>query len=247
MIEVAQQPIASCEKYYRRLQLSCQGIMDESFNSVSINTHASNHNYFIDLEKWLGTLASRPENYVLRAALREYQFALLTILQGHYRQAFMALRLFLELALSTVYFSANEFKMRMWLRGEQDIIWNTLIDAEQGVFSKNFVRAFFEELAEETAEYRSIAGKLYRECSEYVHGSAYTHDTLPDALRFDETIFRDWNEKVVNVRLVISFAFSSRYLIFLDKDALRLLESVVISELGHIPAIRNRFGITTET
>lgn len=247
MPERTTQILSSCEDYYKQLHISCQGIMEESFKSANITAYATNHNYLPDLQKWIDTLASRPETYMLKAGLREYQFALLAILQGYYRQAFMALRLFLELGLATVYFSAYEFKMRMWLRGQQDIIWNTLIDSELGVFSKNFVLAFFEELDEETPQYRAIAGGIYRECSEYVHGSAYTHNILPTTLRFDEKTFSDWNEKVQNVRLVISFALSLRYLMFLDDDSLRILEPIVTNELGHIPAIRNRFGGVTES
>jgi hypothetical protein len=61
----------------------------------------------------------------------------------------MALRLSFELLLGTAYFSANELHLRQWLCGERDIVWSALIDSESGVLSKQFVRAFYEELTEE--------------------------------------------------------------------------------------------------
>jgi hypothetical protein len=49
-------------------------------------------------------MAARPEAKVLSLAVREYQFALYALAAANYRYAFISLRLFFELALSTVQF-----------------------------------------------------------------------------------------------------------------------------------------------
>ena len=107
----------------------------------------------------------RQNEDMLIAAMREYEFALLAVVQAQYRQAFTALRLCFELLLSAVQLSANELELRTWLRGDRDLNWSALADADTGLFSKKFARAFFEELEEQSAHYRAMAGAVYRECS----------------------------------------------------------------------------------
>lgn len=246
MMKVSSVSISACEDYYKKLHSECDAIMGESLHSAHSTAFIGNHNYMLDIEKWISALSTRPEICVLKAALREYQVALLVVTQGHYSQSFMALRLFLELHLSSINFSANELHLRMWLLGKQDINWNSIVSVDNGVFSKNFIGAFYEELTDEASQYRVVAEKVYRECSEYVHGNAYTQEILPDCLKFDERLFLDWNEKAQNIRLVTSFALCARYLKFLDKSVIKELEPLIIYELGHIPAIRGYLGGVTE-
>jgi hypothetical protein len=137
-------------------------------------------------------IGNRPEVPVLQAALREYQFSLLALSFGHYRAAFAALRLSLEMAFATVQWSTNERELREWQRGQRDSNWAALCDVENGILSKPFVRLFSEGLANEAAQYRASAAAVYRECSEYVHGNAHTHRALPEKLVFDENSFDSW-------------------------------------------------------
>ncbi len=237
---------SECANHYRNLYETCGEILSQSFSADEVGVHSDSHHYALDLEEWINILSSRPELPLLIAALREYQFGLLALVLGQYRQAFMALRLFLELGLSGVLFSANELDFRLWLGGSKDIVWNRVVDPESGVFSKTFVRAFFESLEDEAPQYKNIAESVFRECSEYVHGNAYTHNRLPDSLRFEQNIFFDWHEKAKSARVVLSFALSLRYLHFVDKTSLRVLEPIIVDDLGHISAIRALLGGTTE-
>jgi len=91
----------------------------------------------------ISVLDPSPETYVWRAAIREYQFALLALAQGHYRNAFVSLRLFLELALAAVHYSAHRLELQEWLDGHRDLNWSALTDSENGVLSSRFARAFF--------------------------------------------------------------------------------------------------------
>lgn len=233
------------EIYYQKLHAECGKILATSFKTDNESCSISHH-FILDFEKWIEALGERPEVNLLKMALREYQYSHLALLIGQYRQSFMALRLFLELTLSAVHFSANELDFRTWQRNDKDINWSMLIDSDKGIFSKNFIQAFNENFVNDAYHYKVIAGKVYRECSEYVHGNAYTHIMLPDKLEFIEKVFFDWQEKASSVRLIVTFAFSARYLYFLNEDNRNLLEPIIMDELGHLDVIRSFFGGTTE-
>lgn len=240
--EGIQRAFSECEQYYRGLYGVCGEVLKASFRLDDGASQSESHHYTLDLEQWIAALSARPEARVFRGAQHEYHSALLALVLGQYRQAFMGLRLFLELALGGIYFSANELELRLWLRGRRDIGWERFVDPDRGVFSKCFVGAFYEALADEGPHYSAIAKQVYRECSEYVHGSARTHSTLPTAPEFAQHVFSDWHEKAKAARFVVSFALCSRYLKFLDEAALDALELIVTDELGHLTAIRVHFG-----
>ena len=212
--------------------------MDDTFHADTANSHSMSFSFVADLEQWVRFLSPRPETKLIDSAIREYQFALLSLAQGLYRQAFMALRLFFELSLCAILFSANELHLRTWLKGTRDLNWNSIVNAETGILSTEFIRAFFEELAEYGPHYRAIAEAVYRECSEFVHGNVATHDILPQSIRFDGTVFSTWHTMEANMRLVVSFSLCMRYLNFIDPGRANELEAFVADHLGHVPPLR---------
>lgn len=236
----------SCADYYRSLYNACGDVLTASFQADTSGQHAGSHSFVSDLESWHALLKDRPESYLLKAALSEYQFGLLAVVQGQYRQAFMALRLSFELLLGMAYLSANELQLRQWLRGERDLVWNALIDPESGVLSKPFIRAFFEDLMDEAPHYRAMGQEVYRECSEYVHGNSLTHTSLDGKVVFQKKVFDAWHTKAKTIRLVTSFAFCGRYVYFADADSRSKLETVLIDNLGHVPAVRRILGAPVE-
>jgi hypothetical protein len=159
----------------------------------------------------------------------------------------MALRLSLELLLGSVYLSGNELELRIWLKGESDLVWRNLIDEQAGVLSKRFVGAFFEDLKDRAPYYRAIAEKVYRECSEYVHGNAPTADRLPEGVTFSEAAFADWHDKAKSVRMAVHFSLCTRYLRTIDASTVATLESVLMDNLGHVVEVRRIFGGPVET
>ena len=207
---------------------------------------ARSHAFVADLALWIKHLQDRSETVVLRAALREYQFAIVALAFGQYRAAFAALRLSLELFLAAIRWSASERELREWMRGERDSNWATLIDSENGVLSKNFIRLFSETLADEAPSYSGTAAKLYRECSEFVHGNAHTHLELPEQLAFSGPVFDSWQAKASSMRLVTSFALAARYLSDLNTSSRSSLESMLLAHLGHSPGVRVLLGAPVE-
>lgn len=234
------QPIPIRE-HYTALFEDCRFILNKSLSGEYLDAQIASHHFIADFTQWLNYLSLRPEYVLYKRAIEEYQFALLALTLGLYRQAFTALRLFLELSLAGIYYSANELGLREWLRGDQDIRWSQLIDQNQGVYSKRFARAFFEGLQETTSQYGAIAEAVYRECSEYVHGNAYTHDILPRRIEHNAHAFHDWHDKAKSVRLAVFYGLTLRYIAGLDNGTRDSLEAVILDQLGHIPEVRSIF------
>lgn len=236
----------ACSKYYEQLHAASGAVLAESFAGSRAEAMAKSHAFIDDLGLWIGELGARPEVHVVQSALREYQFALLALSTGHYRAAFVALRLALELSFAAVQWSANERELREWRLGQRDSNWAALTDNENGILSKQFIRLFSEGLADEAARYRASAVAVYRECSEYVHGNAHTHRSIPAQLVFDNASFDAWQQKASVVRLTISFALAARYLCDLDLPARSRLESMLIDHLGHSIGVRVILGASVE-
>jgi hypothetical protein len=236
----------ACKDYYERLHASSAAVLTESFNGGYADAMAKSHAFIADLALWTDELKARREVSVLNSALKEYQFALLALSAGYYRAAFSALRLTLELSFAGVGWSANERELREWQLGQRDSNWQALSDSENGVLSKQFVQLFSEGLADDAPKYRSAAIAVYRECSEYVHGNAQTHRSIPEVLIFDGTLFDTWQQKASVVQLTVSFALAARYLSDLDANARSRLESMLLDRLGHLAGIRVLLGATTE-
>jgi hypothetical protein len=199
------------------------------------------HNVIADLERMHHAVGDRPEAALLQLATREYQLALYAASCANYRHASISLRLVLELALATVYFSAYELRLRKWLNNTYDIIWTSLINSDDGVFAKAFVSAFNPGMAHLGKQYSTIAEKVYRECSEYVHGNLHTHTKPSEPIGFDRSMLLAWTERADAVRLSFIFAFAARYLCLLSVDSKNDLEALITESLGYIPAVREHY------
>jgi hypothetical protein len=86
---------------------------------------AKAHNFLADFEALLAAIKQRPEAEIFALAIREYQFALFAASTSSYRHASISLRLFLELSLATILFSAHEIQLRKWRNSEaHDRVWS---------------------------------------------------------------------------------------------------------------------------
>jgi hypothetical protein len=234
-------------EYYRALIKNTDTVLEKmvSVNGTSEALTAS-HNYILDYDTLKLAIADRPESPVLDSAVKEYQLALFALVSGQYRHAFGGLRLFFELMLATVQFSAHEIDYRMWAKDSKDINWSALKDTQSGVFSANFIRAFNPEFSDSANQYLAIAEAVYRECSEFVHGNAGTHTILPSDIKFQEEIFLSWHQKAATMRLVIIFVFSARYLNYVAKEAKDQLEPIIMDILGNLPPVQAIFSQPSE-
>ncbi len=113
---------------------------------------------------------------------------------------------------------------------------------EQGVFSTVFCRSFFPELIDEVAHFRSLAIKVYRECSEYVHGNRYIALPPPETIGYNEQLVEAWCVRANTSMLVCSLALVIRYYGELAPDHSKALEQPILDQLGPISQVREVVG-----
>lgn len=228
--------------YYQTLTEQRAAIMAECIaDGPTFAMHVASHNVLKDFELMLGVI-SGPERSIFMQACREYQYSLEAIVFGNYRHAFSSLRLAFELFTATIYFSANQMKMHLWLQGHDDLWWATLTDSDKGVFSHNFMKAFNPPLGQYRSQYSGLASAVYRECSEYVHGNPGTHEDVALVIAYDAKRVQSFHDKVATVRLCVLFQFVSRYLRELGSVGRDAVEHLVIEAFGDLPEIQSTFG-----
>lgn len=223
--------------HYKKLGEKAIDILEESLKNEDLDLLSSNHSFLNDFACWIEVLKERPEKSILQNAIKEYQMALLSNTIGLYQQAFMGLRFFLERTLVALLFSANEIELNLWKIGERDTYWTELMEKDKGIFSDKFCKAFFPELKGEIGHFNAITLKVYRECSEHVHGNQPVIDRIPNILEYSECLFYEWNNKADTIRRIVLFTFCLRYLRYLKPVDVRKIESTISEEFKFISQI----------
>ena len=192
-----------------------------------------------DLTSFVDCISKRAEHYVFKLALRELNQSFLAALNSHYRQSFSGQRLSLELWFAGIQFSTNELGFRKWKMNEKDIIWGSLINADDGILSLGMARIYWTSAENRVPAYRNIAEKIYRECSQFVHGNNETHDYLPQTFGYSKKVMQDWKNNLDTITLLLSFTFLLRFneeLTILDYEK---LTQPITDILGHVSEARN--------
>ncbi len=232
--------------YYKKLGQETVEIIEKSMSNDNLDLLSSNHAFIHDFALWLEILENRPENSILKNAIKEYQLALLNNNQGMYQQAFMGLRFFLERTFVAIMFSANEIELNLWKIGERDTYWSEIASTDkdskqiQGIFSAKFCKAFFPELKNELSHFYTITTKVYRECSEYVHGNKNVIDKIPEKLEYSKELFYEWNTKADIIKRIILFAFCLRYLNQLKPEEIKKISVTIAEEFKSLPQITEK-------
>lgn len=200
------------------------------------------HNDADELDILSELMSARPEGNMYRLARLEYQHALYSISCAQYRQAHVSLRLFLELSLSSILFSAHEIDAYLWLKGQKDSNWGAISSPESGVFSKTFVGAFFEEMKEFAPQYLAMAIAVYRECSEFVHGNRSSFDGIDSEIKYHKDIMDAWIDRSDTVSILVKFAFIIRYLPNSDKKTRNRFEQIALENFGSLDPIQSLYA-----
>lgn len=227
--------------YKDLLTRSESALADLSNDSERLELFTSAHNEAVDLDQLNRFIVGRVEEPMYELARLEYQQAVFSASIAQYRQTHKGLRLFLELTLCSVLFSAHEIDSYLWLGGKKDASWKSINCENDGVFSKHFVGAFFEEIADHCDQYRSLAGKLYRECSEFVHGNRQSFDDLNHQITYNADSLEAWADRADTARLLVKFAFICRHLRNASIDTKNELEAIVLEDFGTLPAVQSIF------
>lgn len=214
--------------------------LDNALNDATIESVLSEAvQHLKDLECCIDQIKHRKEFYVFDLAIRELNQSLLLALNSHYRQSFTGQRLALELWFSAVDFSVNEFSFKKWKLNEKDISWSKLINKDDGILSAEFSHVFWPSTTERVSSYRNMAEKIYRECSQYVHGNNDTHDFLPKTFGYSKEAILCWKNNLDTVVLLFLYTFLLRFNEELDSNSINKLSIILNDNLGHISEVRD--------
>lgn len=223
-----------CKTHFSTLNQEFSNVIEQSFSSEKSVKITELFQFIDDLNVWYELLESKEDTTILISAIKEYEFGFQAALNGQYRYAYAAQRYFLEQICRFIYLSTNELHLRHWKLGIRDISWASLIDEEDGIFSKVFIRAFYDEVEEEGKHMISLSSKLYRETSEFIHGNFSKVTVMPSKINFDETLLDKWLDFVETSKFLTVFLLSVRFSKGLNSSELNLIEDMVKDELGGI-------------
>lgn len=229
------------KEHYISLKELSNEVLEQSLIDDNLTLIAKSHNILFEFNTWLEILNNKPEIHILKTASKELQFSIMTLNFGFYSKSFSGLRFFLERSLVAVLFSSQEIELKLWEKGERDTYWKEIIDENKGIFSHRFSNAFFPELQDEIKHFRSLTQKVYRECSEFVHGNNSAIQSLPNNLEYNVDLFENWHKKADSIRRIILFALNLRYLKHLNQDDFKRLENINIDNFNNIKPIQELY------
>ena len=193
---------------------------------------------------WIQCCDIFKDNLLIKEAQEKCIISIVFSAQGLYKEAMITLRQFFEHLLFGIMLSTSDYDYRLWKEGSLDMTWARIIDNEEGLFSKKFIRVYGKDINEERSiELNSIAKNIYRECSEFVHGNYCKLVSISSGFEYDKTQLNFYLDIFNSVKYCVSFALFIRFReLFDDKHILSRLESIVMDSLGTIPEIQYIYG-----
>lgn len=235
----------SVQQMMLRLHSSCA---DHIEKAAASNEAAINQVLHLeaDLASWLETLDLQPEVEQLKSAHRDFGLSFYAAMSGLYRQAFSSLRSFLEVTIGAAYLSSHEFKRRRWALGELDISWSSIIDAEHGIYSVEFLDAFCPEVVRERSEMLTTLKNAYRRCSEYIHGNIPTSQLLPSSIAYQDEVCKEWLSVAETCLVASLHSFMIRYYKDLSSAGKSTVEGSLEDHFSHLASVRKLLGLPIE-
>lgn len=197
-----------------------------------------------DLQLWLSACGGFSGYLLVEKAQSECVNSIYMCAQGFYKEAITTLRQFLEHLLFAVLLSTNDYKYRLWQAGQCDMSWAQLMDDQNGVFGKQFLKAYAKDLNDERSmELLTITKNVYRECSEYVHGNYSKLSILSESLVYNKKHFDQYVEYFTSVQYVVCMALFVRFRDILnDHENFAKLESIIADNLGTLTEVQLLFS-----
>lgn len=227
------------EDYLNRLNNEAQSIFQETLNFTE--ELGKSHHRSSCIYEFSQNVNDSSEKEILKTVSAQLESATLSACNGMYRQAFVSLRLALEMGLAAAYFSAHKLELHEWLDGRNDIKWSALIDNDNGVISSRFSKAFFDEFSQDVTTYRNKAKITYRKLSEFVHGNYETWENTEIELSFNKDRLKEYFDRSNEVSDILLFVLCCRYLKTFSESTIETLEFIP-EEMKHIEYVRVYFG-----
>ncbi|MEW5056090.1 MAG: hypothetical protein AB1Y25_00520 [Cycloclasticus sp.] len=219
------------KEYFLGINNTVGKIIKTSFESGGDAKLTDLFQFIDDLTKWESILSKTVDTTILISATKEFELGFQAVLSGQYRYAFIAQRYFVEQMARFIYLSTNELHLRHWKLGMRDVSWGSLIDNENGVFSKVFIRAFCPDVEEEGIRLTSLSSALYRESSEFVHGNFEKVNAMPDQIEYQSEMLEKWLEYMETGKLIALFLLFMRFSKDLNSADISEIESMAQDEL----------------
>ena len=193
-----------------------------------------------DLDLWISHCNTLADWSLIKEAQDECLTSIIMCSQGFYKEAIMALRQCLEHMLFAILLSTNDYKYRLWMRGQYDMSWSQIVDDQNGVFGKQFISTYASDVdTGRSIELLTITKNVYRECSEFVHGNYEQLKTFTNHMEFSEDAVEKYANYFFSVQYIISWSLMIRFRDALDDPQhLVALESVLMENLGTQPEIQ---------
>ncbi|WP_293792623.1 hypothetical protein [uncultured Pantoea sp.] len=227
------------QEYFTKLNSESQLVFQQSINEKK--KIGKLHHLSSCIHEFSSLIHDKHEKKILETVSAQLESSNYSLTTGLYRQAFSSLRLALEMGLGAIYFSTRKLEMHEWLDGRMDIKWSILVDEENGVLSRRFVKSFFLEMVDIAEEYRLRAKMAYRKLSEYVHGNNETWSEGTIKIKYNEEAllkYCELYEMVTEIILITSLCRYAKDLDDSDRESLQFLNE----EFSHIQQIRDYFG-----
>jgi len=224
----------NCKEHFTNLNHQLSGVIEESFTSMHSAKLVDLFQFSDDLNVWVELLSGGTDSTILLSAIQEFELGFQAVVGGQYRYSFIAQRYFLEQICRFVYLSTNELHLRHWKLGLRDISWGSLVDNDNGIFSKVFIRAFFSEIESEGDHMATIASKLYRESSEFIHGNFNIISEIPSSIEFNSNLLAKWIGFMETSKFVALFLLFMRFSKDIDHENIHRIEEMAKEELGGI-------------
>lgn len=202
-----------------------------------------------DIKDWVRSISAFDNNLLVNKALDECVNSLIVCTQGYYKGAIFSLRQFLEHFLFAIYLSSNDLKYRLWKLGRFDMSWKKISSNEEGVFSKDFIDAYaYGTESIDGTILSATAQKVYRECSEFVHGNYEKLEEMQNNLLFNEKILNKYIEYYKIIEYIVSVAMFIRFYEVLknDRDVCLRLETILTDNLGHLREVQDLYSMGVE-
>jgi hypothetical protein len=196
-----------------------------------------------DIGSWEAAITGRPEHEVLAKARRELGFTVYSACSGLYLQAFSNLRVFMELSFAAITFSVDDLRRRQWLADDFSFSFSKKVAEEDGLFSSAYLKAYREDAIEEAVQFRQLAQRIYRHCSQFAHGKLPVTERLPDTLRYSDDALVDWARTARDAARCVIFLIYCRYADELLPSDNGLLASTLAHSLSHLSSVRKAVGL----
>lgn len=224
----------NCKEHFSSLNDKFGQVIEDSFSSELGPKLIALFQFSDDLNIWTELLKDGTDCTILISAIQEFELGFQAVVSGQYRYSFIAQRYFLEQICRFIYLSTNELHLRHWKLGLRDISWGSLIDNENGILSKVFIRAFYSEVESEGDHLVTIASKLYRESSEFIHGNFNKIEELPNSIEFNSSLLGRWIDFMETSKFVALFLLFMRFSKDIEHHDISKIEDMAKEELGGI-------------